>query len=216
VAADAENRVWACERGSGRVIRLSPELKWELAFKAPSTDLTGIAVDSQGRVLVASFTNKVYIFDAEGTLLKEMTGDAKQPLITAYRLCVDEKDNLYVLDAGRGHSKDPDVKAYDKNGKALGEWMARGLPFNEFSCIAWEPKGFVVLNNNGLKAGESQGIQLYAPNGKLKGRVMASNTNMNMMSVPGLAIGPRGDWVLDTTPYGRGCDRFTLMTKPVK
>jgi len=216
VATDAEDRVWVCERGTGRVIRLSPELKWETAVKAPSTDLTGIAVDSQGRVLVASYVNKIYVFDSEGALLKEMNGDTKQPLITAYRLCVDEKDNIYVLDAARGNGKEPDVKAYDKNGKGLGEWLARGLPFNELSCIGWDPKGYVVLNNNGLNSSESQGIQLYSPNGKLKGRVTASNTALNLMSVPGLAIGARGDWALDPTPQGRGCDRFTLMTQPVK
>jgi DNA-binding beta-propeller fold protein YncE len=216
VAFDSQGRVWVCERGSGRVLRLSSKLAFEKAVTLTSPDLTGLVVDSQDHVYVASDSPKVFILDGEGSLIKEFTGDDKSAMATAYRLAVDAKDDLYVLDAGRGQSKDPDIKVYDKEGRSISSFMARGVPFNEFSCIGWDPQGFVVLNNNGMNAPESKGIELFSPKGKLVAVAQASNTGLSMMSIPGLAIGAGGDWALDVTPLGKGCTRFLLAQAPKK
>lgn len=216
MAFDSQDRLWVCERGSGRVLRLSSKLAFEEAFTLTGSDLTGIAIDSKDQVYVASNSPKVFILDAEGKALREFTGDDKVALALAYRLAVGAKDDLYVLDAGRGQGKEPDVKAFDKQGHSIGSFMARGVPYNEFSCIGWDPQGYVVLNNNGMSSTDSQGIELFLPTGKLVGLVQSSNTGLSMMSIPGLAIGAGGDWALDVTPLGKGCTRFMLAVAPKK
>jgi DNA-binding beta-propeller fold protein YncE len=204
-----DGTLWACERGSGRVVHLSAKLDFLGSFNAPSTDLPGLAVDAKGQVWVASNGPKIYVYDAKGNLQLEFKGTPKAPLVTAYRLTFDGAGNLLVLDSGRGQGKDPDVKIYSPDGKSLGAFMAKGLPFNEFSCIGAD-QGYAVLNNNGSSGTDSQGIFLFNYKGKVVYRALSTSNQLSLANVPGLAIGRKGHWALDTTPLGRGCDRFSF------
>jgi hypothetical protein len=209
VAFAPDDSLWACERGSGRVIHFSADLKFLSSFKAPSTELPGIAVDAQGQVWVASYGPKIYVYDAGGILQKEFAGDHDAPIVTAYRMTFDSKGNLVLLDSGRGQGKDPDVKIYNPAGKSIASFMAKGLPFNEFSCIAVD-KDRIVLNDNGTNGTDSQGMLLFDYKGRAKERALTTTNQLSLTNVPGLAIGPKGHWALDMTPVGRGCDRFSL------
>jgi hypothetical protein len=206
-----DGTLWSCERGSGRVCHFSPDLKLLNSFKAPSADLPGIAVDPQGQVWVASYANKIYVFSPKGELIKEFVGTPKAPLVQAYRLTFDAGGNLLVLDCGRGQGKDPDVKIYSPDGKSLGVFMAKALPFNEFSCIGVD-QGLVVLNDNGANGTDSQGILLFNYKGKVQARATLTSNQLSLRNVPGLAIGSKGHWALDLTPVGRGCDRFSYSS----
>jgi hypothetical protein len=209
VAYAADGSLWACERGSGRVVHLSHELKFLGSFKAPGVDLSGIAVDPQGLVWVASYGPKIYVYDQKGAAQREFMGAPKAPLVQAYRLTFDAKGNLVVLDCGRGQGKDPDVKIYSPDGKSLITFMAKGLPFNEFSCIGVD-KDWVVLNNNGSNGTDSEGVLFFDYKGKAKYKALFTSNQLSLANVPGLAIGAKGHWALDMTPVGRGCDRFSF------
>jgi len=101
------------------------------------------------------------------------------------------------------------VKIYSPDGKAVSSFMAKGLPFNEFSCIGVD-QGLVVLNDNGSTGSDSQGMLLFDYKGKVKARALTTSNQLSLRNVPGLAIGPKGHWAMDMTPLGRGCDRFSL------
>lgn len=210
VAFGPDDSLWACERGSGRILHFSsPKLELLGAFKAPSADLPGIAVDPQGQVWVASYGPKIYVFSPKGEMIKEFMGAPKAPLIGAYRMTFDAKGNLVVLDSGRGQGKDPDVKIYSPEGKMVANFMAKGLPFNEFSCIGVD-QDLVVLNDNGSTGTDSQGMLLFDYKGKVKARAALTSNQLSLRNVPGLAISTKGHWVMDLTPLGRGCDRFSM------
>lgn len=204
-----DGTLWGCERGSGRIVHFSADLKFLGSFKAPSTDLPGIAVDPNGLIWVASYGPKIYVFNAAGDMQKEFSGTPKAPIVTAYRLTFDAQGNLVLLDSGRGQGKDPDVKIYSPEGKSLAVFMAKGLPFNEFSCIGVD-QGLVVLNDNGSTGSDSQGMLLFDYKGKVQARAINTSNQLSLRNVPGLAIGAKGHWAMDMTPLGRGCDRFSL------
>jgi streptogramin lyase len=209
LAYAADGSLWGCERGPGRVVHLSHDLKFLDSFKVPSTDLSGIAVDPQGLIWVASYGPKIYVYDDKGIAQREFLGAPKAPLVQAYRLAFDAKGDLVVLDCGRGQGKDPDVKIYAPDGKSLAVFMAKGLPFNEFSCIGVD-HDLVALNNNGSSGTDSEGILLFDFKGKAKYRALFTSNQLSLANVPGLAIGSTGKWALDMTPVGRGCDRFSF------
>jgi streptogramin lyase len=209
VAFAVDGSLWACERGSGRIVHLSPDLKFLGSFTAPSTDLPGIAVDPAGLIWVASYGPKIYVYNAQGKLQKEFTGTPRVPIVSAYRMTFDPQGDLLLLDSGRGQGKDPDIKIYSPEGKSIGVFMAKGLPFNEFSCIGVD-QGLVVLNDNGSNGNDTQGILFFDYKGRCTQRAITTSNQLSLGNVPGLAISRKGHWALDMTPVGRGCDRFSL------
>ena len=97
--------------GNPRVVRLSPDGAYLGEWGAPGTGPGqfhfphSVAVDSQGRVYVADReNNRVQIFDAEGTYLKEWTH-----LGGGMSLAIGAGDQLWML----GDNDNVEILAYD-------------------------------------------------------------------------------------------------------
>ena len=204
---DQEGGVWACDRGNSRLLHFDGKLKMDKAIKVSDADLTGLAIDSQGHFLVASQNSYVQVLDADGKPLYKVGNDI---IGQAYRVVVDEQDNVYVLDRANcnGHAlEDPTVFSFDKKGKELAHWKATGLAWNDFSCMAYDPQGYIALNNNGI--GTSPGVALYDKKGDARFVVTAAG-GVSLGAITGLAISSNGDWDVDASPVGRGCERMSL------
>jgi hypothetical protein len=217
LAPAPDGSLWAIERGGSRFLHFDAKLKLVGKVDTEVTGMYALAIDSQGRFLATVPGGYVQVLDAQGKVVSEIGHGGKMALEQGSRLVVDEKDNIYVLDrlASKDNSPmDPMVRSYDKDGKALAQWVARGLPWSMFSCIAYDPQGFVVLNNNGQSA--SQGVQVYTKTGKLRCYVQTSSAGVPLSVVSGLAIGLNGDWAVDVSAGGRGCDRLRLPSMSVK
>jgi hypothetical protein len=211
LAADNEGGVWAANRGPGELLHFDSKLKMDRKIKVGDANLTGLAIDSQGHFILASEGPYVQVLDAEGKpLFKAGEQGSKDAVGAAYRVAVDEQDNIYVLDRANCTGKaleDPSVSVFDKEGKGLAHWKATGLAWNEFSCIAYSPQGYLALNNNGI--GAAPGITLYSKKGAPLFRVPNAG-GINLGGTTGMAISANGDLIVDTSPAGRGCDRLSL------
>jgi hypothetical protein len=79
MAFDAQGELWLCEKGSGRVVHLSKDLKFLGSFSTDDKDLTGLAVDADGLVWVCARDARIDIFDADGKLQREFRGTPQMP-----------------------------------------------------------------------------------------------------------------------------------------
>ena len=210
LAADQKGGVWGADRGPAGLLHFDEKLRMDRSIKTSESNLTGLAIDSQGRFIIAAEGPYAQVLDPEGKPLFKVGFGGSSPLGAAYRVAVDEQDNIYVLDragcTGRP-LEDPTVRAYDKTGKALAHWKATGLAWNEFSCIAYDPQGYVALNNNGI--GTMSGVVLYTKKGDARYQIASAN-GVNVGATTGMAISSNGDLIVDTSPSGRGCDRLGL------
>jgi hypothetical protein len=210
VAGDAQGNAWVVERGSGKIRKFGPALEPLAVESLPSTDLTGVAIDSQGRAWAAAFNGKLFVVTPDCKLERTFSGDAEHPLLNPFRLCFDGEDTVYVACLPKGFGSDPLVRAFRKDGSHLASWTAEDLPANEFLCIGWDPQGLVALNDNRGDVANGKGFQLRTPKGKLKAMSAFSNSGWNLRTVPGFTIARNGKWFLDLTILQMGCNRFTL------
>jgi hypothetical protein len=217
LAAAPDGSLWAIERGGSRFLQFDSKLKLVKKVDSEVAGMYALAIDSQGRFLVTVPGGFVQALDEQGKLLSDIGHGGKMALVQGTRLTVDGQDNIYVLDkldSKDSNPADPMVRCYDKTGKPLAQWVARGLPWNMFSCIAYDPQGYVVLNNNGQS--ESQGLQVYTKDGSLRCYVQTTSSGITLSVVSGLAISADGDWAVDVSPAGRGCDRLRLPSLSAK
>lgn len=101
-----DGTLYIADTGNGRIVRLE---NFEIVATYGEDVLegpTGLFVDEEGVVYVADAKlNKVFIFDADGTLLKEI-GRPTEPLFGKNRdflprkIAVDARKNLYVISEG--------------------------------------------------------------------------------------------------------------------
>lgn len=211
LAHASDDSLWAVERGGDRLIHFSPDLKLLGTLKMPEAGLTGLAIDGAGRFLVIVPTGHVLVVDDKGKAVARIGNEGKHAIKNAAKLALDEQDNLYVLDRGDGTAtkpQDPKVWVFDKTGKFVAHWLAKGSPWSEFTCLAYDPQGLVVVSNNGQVS--TRGLQVYDKKGKLKGLIQTASDGSSLFNVPALAIGAGGDWAIDATPQGRGCDHLRL------
>ena len=206
-----DGTLWASERTSPKLHHFDAKLRLIKTIDTEASGINSLVIDSQGRFIATVVGGYVQVLDPQGKLLYDVGRKSKKPLVQGTRLTVDDKDNIYVLDqlASSGNApEDPIVRSFDKEGKQLNNWTARGLPWNMFSCIAYDPQGYIALNNNGV--GPSQGVQLYSKDGKLMAYVPTASNGGSLSVLSGLAISSNGDWAADVSPAGRGCDRLRL------
>jgi hypothetical protein len=211
VAGLADGGAWVVERGSGRLRHYNAKLRLLEDYSAPQSDLTGVAVAPDGTVWAASFAGTLFSLAPGSRDLKPFTGSKQGRLVAPFRLCFDGDGNLYVLDFVGGIGQDPAIKVYGPKGDFLRSWTVKNQPVNEFMCIAFHPRGYVVLNDTRSEVVDAVGFRLYSPQGKLKGMATLTNHGQNIRAIPGFAINPSGDWFLDMTPLQQGCGRLSWM-----
>jgi hypothetical protein len=209
VAGAADGSAWVVERGTGALKHYSDKLKLLATIQAPANDLTGVAVAPDGTVWAANFAGTLFALTPGATDLKPFVGQKKGRLRAPFRLCFDSQGNCYVLDFEQGMGKDPVIRAYDAKFNFLRSWTVKDQPVNEFMCIAYQPQGYVVVNDTRPEVVDAKGFRLYTPKGHLQGIATLTNTGQNIRATPGFAITPQGDWYLDMTPLQQGCGRLS-------
>ena len=140
----------------GRVLRV---------WKTPAIELGrpgGIAVDRQGRVLVAdTHYHRVLRYSPEGALLSEIGSEGRGPgqFIYPVGLAVAPDGTLYVSEFG-GNDR---IQAFDSEGRFRFEWGRYGEATGEFK----RPQGLAWADGR-LYAADAVNdrIQVFSPEGK--------------------------------------------------
>jgi DNA-binding beta-propeller fold protein YncE len=113
----------------------------------------GLAVDKQGRVLVADrHNNRIQIFDANGKYLTEWTEDLKFPT----DLVIDKDQTVYVSELMR-----PGISIFDINGKLLARWGNEGRTKEDPLFITLH--AIAVDSHGDIYACEVMGMQKGTP-----------------------------------------------------
>ncbi|XP_078610746.1 tripartite motif-containing protein 3-like [Branchiostoma floridae x Branchiostoma japonicum] len=158
------------EKG-GDVMKFSPSGK--LLHKFPlgeyCTNPYGLAVQSDGRVVVADYGNhSIFLFKADGTLVKQVggQGQGEGQFDEPHSVCVDKEDNIIVADKNNHR-----VQVFNKNlnfRHKFGQW---GIQPQDMWCpmgVSADSRGNIVLvniggNNGSVEHGKK--LQVFHSNG---------------------------------------------------
>jgi DNA-binding beta-propeller fold protein YncE len=158
VAFSAKGEIFAADGyGNARVHKFSPDgkllLSWGEPGKGPGQFVVphSIAVDKQGRVLVADrHNNRIQIFDANGKYLTEWTD-----LILPTNIFIDKDQAVYVSELA------PRVSIFDINGKLLARWGNEGRTKEDPLFVALHT--IAVDSQGDIYTGEVMGIHKGTP-----------------------------------------------------
>ncbi|XP_019633706.1 PREDICTED: tripartite motif-containing protein 2-like [Branchiostoma belcheri] len=158
--------------GTESVMRFSPsgELKNEFPLREHCTKPYGLAVQRNGRVVVAdNVKHCVFLFEANGTMVKQVGGQGKRRKFdTPGFVCVDKEDNIIVSDK-LNHR----VQVFDRNLDFRHKFGQKGRqPHDMFGPmgVTADSRGNIVLANIGEKSdvgGVEHGkkLQVFRPDG---------------------------------------------------
>jgi gluconolactonase len=196
-ALDLEGRIIACEHGRRRVARLDHDGRWrpladrfegkrlnspnDVVVKSDGsiwfTDPTyGIDTDYEGDAAPSEIgASNVYRVDPRDGAVTLVARDRVKPNGLAFS---PDESMLYVSDTGRSHvpGLPPTISAYDvsADGRSLGESRVFA------TCEVGMFDGFRVDRHGNIFASSGDSVRVYAPDGKLIGRILVPETIANL------------------------------------
>ncbi len=190
VAADGKGRIFVLDPISQDVSVLSKEGKF--LNRWPATNAVALCATLNGDVYVADNRNmEIRRFSADGKLLKTMggAGTGKGKFMRPFRMALDSKGNLYVIDQGNKR-----LQVLGENGREKASWPLKFEP-NNLTGITIDKNGVYV---NDFADGF---IWIYNEKGKMIGQVKIAYPS-------NLAIDHKGYFYL---PGPGGITRYLLL-----
>jgi sugar lactone lactonase YvrE len=193
VTVDAAGNSYVGELSYGKVKQFDRDGKFVRTINIKSIDVTGIAVDSDGNILIAAWDkHRIEKFDAMGRLIGEFIS---RPTFQPTTLGIDQHDNLYVVD---GDASQPINQKFDLSGSFLMGWGKRvGAGDGEFGggtsgvALAIDRAGNVYFTDQG-----NNRIQKFDTNG----------TFLIAFALPDDGPAFANDLVMSGDPYGVAVD----------
>lgn len=134
-----------------------------------------VVVDSKGRIIVNDLSDRIFIYDKDGKLVKSFGKRGKKDgqFKDTFGLAVDSKDRIYVSDTGnyRVQVFDPEgnfVSAFGKKGAGDGELARPG------SMVVYKDRIYVIdIENHRVSAWDLNGKWLFhaGSQGSAKGKM---------------------------------------------
>ncbi|XP_066298906.1 uncharacterized protein [Branchiostoma lanceolatum] len=149
----------AVQTDSTIVVKSGKEVKkfspsGELLHKFPldeyCTDPYSLAVQRDGRVVVADpGKHSIFLFEADGTLVKQVGGKGQGQFDQPCFVCVDKEDNIIVADTDNHR-----VQVFDKNlnfKHKFGRWGRQPQDIKGPTGVSADSRGNIVLANTGVE-----------------------------------------------------------------
>jgi|GEM_PF-6941891 hypothetical protein len=215
VAVDSQGLVYVMVKPN-TVKVFDAKLKFVRSLDLNTKGAVGIAINSKDQMLVADMEDaKLLFYDLQGKLIKQTDG-GKIKLAAPYRLALNAKDEIFVLDVARGWENPMDVKVYSPAGEPIRKWTVRNFNSNLKAGIAWHPKGYLLLNENS-NGSQGYGFYIYKENGDFVANCIGTTDKMNLAHLFPSAIDPRnGDIYVQNQWTQRGIDRLRWTPAEVK
>jgi hypothetical protein len=215
VAVDSQGLVYVMVKPN-TVKVFDAKLKFVRSMALNTKGAVGIAINSKDQLLVADMEDaKLFFYDLKGNLVKQTDG-GKIKLAAPYRLALNAKDEIFVLDVARGWENPMDVKVYSPAGEPIRKWTVRNFNSNLKAGIAWHPKGYILLNESS-NGSQGYGFYIYKENGDFVANCIGTNDKMNLAHLFPSAIDPRnGDIYVQNQWIQRGVDRLRWTPQEVK
>jgi DNA-binding beta-propeller fold protein YncE len=170
IAMDDNDRMFVSDPGLRHVLVFNPEHKTEDVITEGLVEPSGLAIDTQNRLLYVSDVNsdQVLVFDADTLKLKRKmgTGGKNHELTTPgdfskpTGVAVDKEGNLYVADTMNDR-----IEVFDADGTFIRTWGKNGDGPGYFA----RPKG-VAVDSDGhvwVADGMQDRVQVFTPEGQL-------------------------------------------------
>ncbi|KAI8512721.1 hypothetical protein Bbelb_093600 [Branchiostoma belcheri] len=167
LAVQADGTIAVISRLEVMKFSSSGELLHKFSLSEHCTDPYGLAVQRDGRVVVTD-TDKhsIFLFEADGTLVKQVGGQSEGQFDEPCFVCVDKEDNIIVSDKVNSR-----IQVFDKNLNFQHKFGQLGRqPQGMFGPmgVSADSRGNIVLANIGGKTdgvGHSQKLQVFRPDG---------------------------------------------------
>ncbi|KAI8512717.1 hypothetical protein Bbelb_093560 [Branchiostoma belcheri] len=170
---------------NGEVKKFSPsgEPFHKFPLSKHCIDPYGLAVQRNGRVVVADYgKHSIFLFEADGTLVKQAGGQGKgegQSAVACF-VCVDKEDNIIVADKGNSR-----IQVFDKNLNFQHTFGQTGRePQNLFGPmgVSTDSRGNIVLANIGGRTDgldHSKKLQVFRQNGTWVSTISSDGDKLN-------------------------------------
>jgi tripartite motif-containing protein 71 len=117
VTVDTAGNSYVGDLSYGRVKQFDRDGEFVRTISIKSKDVTGIAVDSHGNILIAAWDeHRIQKFDPTGQLIGDFTADTSSKPTS---IAIDQHDNLYVIN---GEASGPYIKKFDASGALVTDW----------------------------------------------------------------------------------------------
>lgn len=192
LATDGDGLVYVADAGSGFVNKYDWNGQALASFSHPRmVRPSGIAVDRGGAIYVADYSaERVFIFQPDGRLLRELRGAAGRRLRGPAGVAVDEEGYIYVLEFDGAR-----VQKFNRRGRFVTAWGKEGTKPGEFhfpADIAVGPDGYVYVadTHNGR-------VQKFTRGGEFVAEWSTREAPDEMAQATGLAVGEKLVFVAD-------------------
>jgi sugar lactone lactonase YvrE len=187
VTVDKNGALWVLDSQGRRAAKLDESGKVLLTFGSSGSgagqfrDPTAIAVSGNGMVFVADRSNRnVQIFRGDGVFLNALNGDNAGRLSEPVAMVFDQRDYLYILDAGR-----KSVFTYSSGGQSMGEFGKT----REGASLLTEPVALAFANDEVLVLDAGQ-VKAFTAKGQLLRSFGAKGSGIGGFNEPsGIAYG---------------------------
>ncbi|XP_019634395.1 PREDICTED: uncharacterized protein LOC109477535 isoform X1 [Branchiostoma belcheri] len=177
------------------------------------SDPWGLAVQRDGRVVVADpGKHSIFLFEADGTLVKQVGGQGKgEGQFDPRFVCVDKEDNIIVSDTYNHR-----VQVFDRNLNYKHKFGQEGRQPQDMrypTGVSADSRGNIVLANNGGITGgvkHSVKLQVFRPDGTWVSTISSDGDKLNLPN--GVAVTEDGHvFVADSGEYDDCIRKYRYM-----
>jgi 6-bladed beta-propeller len=163
VDGDKEGNVYIVDQASQSIVKFSPEGK--LLTRIPAANCDNVCVEPGGTILATEKLRMQLVrFDQTGQEVKRIGGKGKGngKFLNVYRMDVDEKGTIYVLDLAKAG-----IQVFSEKGKFIRQWPLKFTPNSLTAVFVKDQK--VYVNDF-----EGQMVWAYTTKGKPAWRIRAA------------------------------------------